>query len=169
MNRTAVTYVSRVLGTELTFSENFPPDDTAHGFDNVAAALSMTDVTLGYYIDAAKKLAAEALSPAKRSSFVSCDLATGKETCVTAALSSFLPRAWRRSVQADEVRAPAHRTDSGPAFDLSRAQPWAARALARAFHHSRPISMIIGRMLRKMIAKITSSKRFFTISVSAKM
>ncbi len=95
--------VHDLLGTELTLSENFPPDDTAYGFDNVAAALSMTDVTLGYYIDAAKKLAAEALSPAKRSSFVSCDVATGKETCVTAALSSFLPRAWRRPVQADEV------------------------------------------------------------------
>ena len=92
-----------LLGTSLRLSENFPPDDTAYGFDNVASALSMTDVTLGYYIDAAKKLAAEALSPAKRSAFISCDVATGKETCVTTALSAFLPRAWRRPGTAEEV------------------------------------------------------------------
>jgi hypothetical protein len=42
--------VHDLLGTELKLSENFPPDDTAYGFDNVASALSMTDVTLGYYI-----------------------------------------------------------------------------------------------------------------------
>ena len=95
--------VNDLLGTSLRLSENFPPDDTAFGFDNVAAALSMTDVTLGYYIDAAKKLAAEALTPAKRSALVPCDVATGKETCVTSALSAFLPRVWRRPVQPDEV------------------------------------------------------------------
>ncbi len=95
--------VHDLLGSSLRLSENFPPDDTAFGFDNVASALSMTDVTLGYYIDAAKKLAVEALGPAKRSSVVPCDLATGKETCVTSALSAFLPRAWRRPVAPDEV------------------------------------------------------------------
>jgi len=95
--------VHDLLGTSLRLSENFPPDDTAYGFDNVASALSMTDVTLGYYIEAAKKLATEALSPAKRGSFVSCDVATGKETCVGTALSAFLPRAWRRPVTADDV------------------------------------------------------------------
>ena len=95
--------VHDLLATDLKLSENFPPDDTAYGFDNVAAALSMTDVTLGYYVEAAKKLAAEALSPAKRGALVSCDLAAGKETCVTSTLSTFLPRAWRRPVEADEV------------------------------------------------------------------
>jgi hypothetical protein len=95
--------VHDLLGTDLRLSENFPPDDTAYGFDNVASALSITDVALGYYIDAAKKLATEALSPAKRSSFVSCDVAAGKETCVATALSAFLPKAWRRPVQPEEV------------------------------------------------------------------
>ncbi len=95
--------VHDLLGTSLRLSENFPPDDTAYGFDNVASALSMTDVTLGYYIDAARKLAAEALTPARRSSVVPCDVATGKETCITSALAAFLPRAWRRPVQPDEI------------------------------------------------------------------
>jgi hypothetical protein len=95
--------VHDLLGTDQRLSENFPPDDTAYGFDNVASALSMTDVTLSYYIDAAKKLATEALSPAKRSSVIACDLATGKETCVSESLNAFLPKAWRRPVQTDEV------------------------------------------------------------------
>ena len=95
--------VHDLLGTSLRLSENFPPDDTAYGFDNVAAALNMTDVTLGYYIDAAKKLAAEALSPAKRAALVSCDVASGKEECVGSSLASFLPKAWRRPAEPQEI------------------------------------------------------------------
>jgi hypothetical protein len=95
--------VHDLLGSDLTLSENFPPDDTAYGFDNVASALSITDVSLSYYIDSAKKLAAEALSPAKRAGFIGCDVAVGKEACVTTALTGLLPRAWRRPVQPDEV------------------------------------------------------------------
>jgi hypothetical protein len=94
--------VRDLLLTEQRLSENFPPDDTAFGFDNVAAALSMTDVTLGYYIDAAKKLAAEALSTGRRDRLVTCDLAAGV-SCVTTVLEAFLPRAWRRPVQPGEV------------------------------------------------------------------
>lgn len=95
--------VRDLLGTTQRLSENFPPDDTAFGFDNVAAALSMTDVTLGYYIDTAKKLAAEALTPAKRGRFVTCEVATGQEACVGAVLGAFLPKAWRRPVESAEV------------------------------------------------------------------
>lgn len=95
--------VRDLLGTTQRLSENMPPDDTAYGFDNVASALSMTDVTLGYYIEAAKKLSTEALSESKRSRLVSCDLGSGKETCVTSVVSAFLPKAWRRPVDADEV------------------------------------------------------------------
>lgn len=95
--------VHDLLGTDQRLSENFPPDDTAYGFDNVASALSMTDVTLSYYIETAKKLTIELLSPAKRAGFVGCDVATGKEACVTTSLNAFLPKAWRRPVEADEV------------------------------------------------------------------
>jgi hypothetical protein len=93
--------VRDLLQTELRLSENFPPDDTAFGFDNVAAALSMTDVTLGYYIDTAKKLAAEALSE-RRAALVPCELSAGA-SCVTTVLEGFLPRAWRRPAQPGEI------------------------------------------------------------------
>jgi hypothetical protein len=95
--------VRDLLQTQQRLSENFPPDDTAYGFDNVASALSMTDVTLGYYIDTAKKLAAEALLPERRARLVSCDVTAGQETCVSSMLSTFLPRAWRRPVLAGDV------------------------------------------------------------------
>src|SRR5689334_13675261 len=91
--------VRDLLGTQLKLSENFPLDDTAYGFDNIASALSMTDVTLAYYVETAKKLAAEALTASRRSQLVSCDLASGKEACVSTVLGAFLPRAWRRPAQ----------------------------------------------------------------------
>ncbi|HKY34464.1 MAG TPA: DUF1592 domain-containing protein [Polyangiaceae bacterium] len=94
--------VRDLLQTKLRLSENFPPDDSAYGFDNVSAALSMTDVTLSYYIDVAKKLAAEALSAERRASVVTCDLTAGT-SCVTSVLQAFLPRAWRRPAQPGEI------------------------------------------------------------------
>ena len=95
--------VRDLLETQQHLSENFPPDDTAYGFDNVASALSMTDVTLGYYIETARKLATEALSAERRARLLSCDLATGKEACVSSTLTAFLPRAWRRPLLAGDV------------------------------------------------------------------
>lgn len=94
--------VRDLVGSDVRLSDNFPPDDTAYGFDNIADALNISDVALGYYIDAAKKLSADALSTSKRSKLVSCDLATGKEACVGQVLDGFLPRAWRRPVTSEE-------------------------------------------------------------------
>ena len=97
--------VRDLLHTDVRLSDNFPPDDTAYGFDNVAAALSMTDVSLSYYVEAAKKLAAEALSPERRAAIVPCDLATQQEACVTTVTRAFVSRAWRRpATEADVTR-----------------------------------------------------------------
>jgi hypothetical protein len=95
--------VRDLLDTQQRLSENFPPDDTAYGFDNVASALSITDVALGYYIDTAKKLAVEALAPERRARLLTCDLTTGQEACVSSMLSTLLPRAWRRPLVSGDV------------------------------------------------------------------
>jgi hypothetical protein len=92
-----------LLGTNQRLAESFPPDFTAFGFDNVASALTLTDVTLGYFFEAAKRVAVEALSSARRSTFLGCDLAAGKEACVTTALNGLLPKAWRRPIEAGDV------------------------------------------------------------------
>lgn len=88
--------VRDLFGTTIKLPDDFPPDDVAYGFDNVADALSLTDVHVGYYLQTAKALVAEALSATRRTKMVPCDLAAQQETCVHAALAAFLPKAWRR-------------------------------------------------------------------------
>lgn len=95
--------VRDLVGTSQRLSEAFPPDFTAFGFDNVASALTFTDITLGHFLDAAKRIAAETLSSDRRSQYLACDLATGKEICVESSLNALLPRAWRRPVEPGDV------------------------------------------------------------------
>jgi hypothetical protein len=95
--------VHDLLGTQLKLPESFPPDLTAHSFDNVAVALTMTDAAFAFYSDSAKRLAAEALAPERRSRLFDCDVATLKEACVSSMLTRFLPLAWRRPTDAGEV------------------------------------------------------------------
>ena len=95
--------VHDLFATDIKLPSAFPPDDSAYGFDNVAQALSVTDVHVGYYFATAKQISAEALSASRRSAFVKCDLAAQRETCVQSTLKTFLPRAWRRPVTDDEL------------------------------------------------------------------
>jgi len=94
--------VHDLLGTSEQLPDSFPADYIAFGFDNVASALTLTDVTLGQFLESAKRIAVDALSK-HRDAVLSCDLATEKETCVKTALNSLLPRAWRRPVEAGDV------------------------------------------------------------------
>src|SRR5260221_10475326 len=75
--------VHDLLKTSIRLPDSFPPDDSAYGFDNVAEILSVTDVHLGHYQATAVALGSEALSPGHREAWVTCDLATQKEACVT--------------------------------------------------------------------------------------
>ena len=95
--------VHDLLQTDIRLSENFPPDDTAYGFDNVAAALNVTDVSMSYYLDTAKKLASEALSAEHRKSLVPCDVSAQQEACVRSAAEAFVTRAWRRPAEEADV------------------------------------------------------------------
>ncbi len=95
--------VRDLFGTTERLSSNFPPDFAAFGFDNVAESLNMTDASFGYFSEAAKRIAADVLSPAKRSNVVGCDLAAEKEACVRSALTALLPKAWRRPIESGDV------------------------------------------------------------------
>lgn len=95
--------VRDLLGTQLSLPESFPADLTAHSFDNVAAALIMTDAAFAFYSETAKRLAAEALTPERRARLFDCDVAALKEACVRSMLAGFLPRAWRRPTEAGDV------------------------------------------------------------------
>lgn len=46
--------VSALLGVKYDTKANFPPDDTGHGFDNIADVLTLSPMLLEKYLDAAK-------------------------------------------------------------------------------------------------------------------
>lgn len=94
--------VRDLLGTTEKLPSDFPSDFTAFGFDNIASALTLTDVVLSQFFDAAKRIANDALKN-HRSMVLGCDLVAGKEACVQTALEAFLPRAWRRPLEAGDL------------------------------------------------------------------
>lgn len=48
--------VRELLGVEFDTETNFPPDDTGHGFDNMADVLTVSPLLLEKYVDAAHKI-----------------------------------------------------------------------------------------------------------------
>jgi hypothetical protein len=75
------------------------------GFDNNAAAQSLTEKHLGGFVDAAEALAAGLLrDPRRRDSVVGCSPAgADREACVRAFVTRFGRRAYRRPLEAAEV------------------------------------------------------------------
>lgn len=95
--------VRALLGTTLTPADAFPGDVGADGFDNASGPQTVVANHLTAFEGGSDKLIEAAfLDPAQRARLVTCDLATG-DACVRASLEAFLPRAWRRPVQAAEV------------------------------------------------------------------
>lgn len=106
LNRTEYDNTVRdLLGVDLRPAREFPQDDLAHGFDNMADVLTIAPILVEKYEEAASELAEAAFADGKaRSRIVSCDPdEVGAEACARASLEEFLPRAWRRPVEADEV------------------------------------------------------------------
>jgi hypothetical protein len=96
--------VRDLLGTALQPAATFLNDAPEFGFDNNADMLQVSPTQAGLYEQAAEMLAAEALSPAKRATLVTCDLAMG-ETCLRTIITSFGAKAYRRPLTATEVTA----------------------------------------------------------------
>jgi hypothetical protein len=93
-----------LLGTSAHPADDFPPDDRGDGFDNIADILTVSPLHISVYQTAAQQLVDEAMADAtERAHVVTCDLATGVETCAKSALSAFVPRAWRRPVTDAEI------------------------------------------------------------------
>lgn len=108
LNRTEYNNTMRdLLGTTSDAGKLLPNDDSGAGlgaFDNMADTLTLSDLHLSVYLDAAKSVVSEALSnAAERASLVSCDVAAQGETCVRQVVRAFAYRAWRRPVTDAEV------------------------------------------------------------------
>ena len=98
--------VRDLLGTSLRPSADFPNDDIAHGFDNVADVLTLSPVHVELYAQAARRVVVDVLAdPEARSELLICEPEPEAEhsECLERVLAEFLTRAWRRPVQSDEL------------------------------------------------------------------
>lgn len=93
--------VRDLLGTELSFDDGAGHDE-AEGFDNIAAAMTMSPRQLENYYDAARELAAEAFAGPGRDRIVECTLDAADVSCAQASIENFGLRAFRRPLSADE-------------------------------------------------------------------
>jgi hypothetical protein len=98
--------VRDLLGTTLAPANDFPEDDLGGEFDTVGEALSLSPTYVAAYEKAAYALVTDLLAAdaTRRARVVSCDVATGGDTCAQNILGAFARRAWRRPVTADEVQ-----------------------------------------------------------------
>lgn len=102
--------VRDLFGTSLRPSADFPDDDVAHGFDNIADVLTLSPVHIELYATAARRVIADALRPESpsRDELLVClpsndAPAPEIEGCLTETMAEFLPRAWRRPVSEEEL------------------------------------------------------------------
>lgn len=91
-----------LLQTDVHFGESFVEEE-AHGFDNIATALSMSPRQLEDYFVAARTVSASVFAdPALRGRIVSCD-PTADTACPETVIRTFGARAFRRPLEASEV------------------------------------------------------------------
>ena len=94
--------VRMLLGTtSKVAAELLPADEEQFGFDNSAEGRGLNGALAGGYLNAAERLAKEALG--KLDTILPCDpVAKGDTTCLDQFLDGFGQRAWRRPLDADE-------------------------------------------------------------------
>ena len=96
--------VADLFGTSLRPADAFPADDPGGDFDNIADVLSLSPLHLSMYQSAAQALLDEAFTNAsERAKLVTCDLVAQGTTCARTILTAFMPRAWRRPIDATDV------------------------------------------------------------------
>ena len=105
LNRTEYNNSVRdLLGTQQQPANAFTADPTANGFDNNAAALTLSGTALALYETAAEALASEAVTNNPNfNKLVPCAAADTSTTCVGTFVQVFGRRAWRRPLSQDET------------------------------------------------------------------
>ena len=97
--------VRDLLGTALRPADQFPADDVSYGFDNIAAALSVSPVQVELYHRSAELLAADVMSAAPERILVCQPDPADPAPCVREVAAQFGRRAWRRPLADDELAA----------------------------------------------------------------
>jgi hypothetical protein len=112
--------VRDLLGTSQRLGAAFPPEERRLGFDNNAAALSVSPLLAEQYLDAAEALAAEAVDT-NWAALVPCDPAItgmGVDACGQQFIAAFGQRAYRRPLDADDTAVLTAVFDAGKATDF---------------------------------------------------
>lgn len=106
--------VRDLLGTSMSFTGLFPPDQTSEGFDTAAGAHSVSPVIFQSYLDAANQLAAEYSDRSMP------DCRDGQDlTCVNSKLLEITEKAYRRPFYPGEADRMLAFVDDGRANGLS--------------------------------------------------
>ncbi len=95
--------VADLTGAAPSVADLLPPDEESLGFDDIAAAYSVSTLHAARYLDAAER-AAEALTSnaGRRTAIAGCDPVGGDAACVSDFIAGFARRAWRRPLGDDE-------------------------------------------------------------------
>jgi len=95
--------VRDLLGAALASLDTLPPDTGGDGFSKTSVSQGSSANTLLAYEAASSELVETVFKdPTLKGQLVTCDLSTGA-TCIKSTLQTFLPKAWRRPVEAAEV------------------------------------------------------------------
>jgi hypothetical protein len=95
--------VKDLLGASLASLDSLPADTGGEGFSKTSMSQASAANTIQAYEAASTELVEATFKDQKlKARLVTCDLSTGT-TCIRSTLETFLPRAWRRPVEATEV------------------------------------------------------------------
>lgn len=95
--------VRDLLGTSLISLDTLPPDSGADGFSKSSVSQASSPNTLQAYEAASDELVETVFKDANlKAQLLTCDVSAGI-ACIRSTLEAFLPKAWRRPVQAAEV------------------------------------------------------------------
>ena len=116
--------VADLTGAPATVADKLPPDEETLGFDDIAAAYSVSTLHAARYLDASEQAAAVLMADVARlTAFAGCNPTGGEDACVSAFIAGFGKRAWRRPLDADEMQAMralfADTAEPGPADGVS--------------------------------------------------
>jgi hypothetical protein len=120
--------VRDLLGVDSTPASTFIADEKAVGFDNIAAALGMTEAQYEQYFSAADALVDTAFAdPTLRSRIVTCQPSSASDvSCTERIIRELGARAWRRPLEDADVerleQVAAEARDLGESFEGSIAQ-----------------------------------------------
>lgn len=98
--------IADLTGVDPSVAQTLPPDEETLDFDDIAAAYSVSTLHADRYLEVAEQAAATLTADVTGMTVLAgCDPTGGDATCVSAFVTAFGRRAWRRALTDDEQTA----------------------------------------------------------------